>query len=352
VKRSQVLAYRLAAHGVYGSSPDDALLDLGVQDTPGGAAALALSVRGLPSRGLSFAWSFRGAPHLHRTRDLPALAAALWPLSEADAYARLAGFGTTLKKAERSGLEALALTAKAVRAVVTKETSKGDLSGRVTTKIPDAYAYWCRGCQATHVHDQLLRLAALPGGVRLGSTAPVTFVPIASRRAVPSVASGVERLVTAYLMLHGPATPADVGGFFGSSGTALKAAWPEGLAEVSVDGRKAWLPEELLPSLEGAPAPEGVRLLGPGDPYLQARDRDLLVPSKAHAKKVWTVLGNPGVLLHDGEVAGIWRAKQGGKGRLDVTVIAFGRARPDVSQEAARVATVKGASDVRVTYAD
>jgi hypothetical protein len=275
----------------------------------------------------------------------------LWPLSEADAYARLAGFGTTLKKADLSGVDAIATTAAAVRAVVTKRTAKGDLSAAVTQRIPDDLSAWCRGCQATHVQDQLLRIAAVHGGVRLASAQPVTFEPIPSRPPVPRRNDGADRLVRAYLTLHGPATPADAGGYLGTSGTAIKPAWPDGLAEVSVDGRRAWLPEERLDDLRAAAPPDGVRLLGPGDPYLQARDRDLLLPSKTDAKKVWTVLSNPGVLLADGEIAGIWRARQGGRGRLDVTVTTFGRARPDVTAEAERVAAVKGATDVRVTFA-
>ena len=166
VTRAQVLAYRLAQQGLAGGPPHDALLDLGVQDTPAGSAALALSARGLGEAGLQAVWSFRGAPHLHRSNDLRRLARALWPLSEADAYARLAGFGTTLKKADLSGVEAIAITAAAVRAVVTKRVAKGDLSAAVTKRIPDDYSYFCRSCDATHVQDQLLRVAALPGGAR------------------------------------------------------------------------------------------------------------------------------------------------------------------------------------------
>jgi hypothetical protein len=296
-------------------------------------------------------WSFRGAPHLHRASDLPRLSPALWPLSEADAYARLAGFGTTLKKAELSGVEAIATTAAAVRAVVTRTTSKGDLSAAVTKRIPDDYSAWCRGCDATHVQDQLLRVSALHGGVLLASAAPVTFAPMPKRPALPKRTEGADRLVRAYLTLHGPAAPADAGGFFGSSGTAIKPAWPDGLVEVTVGSRKAWLPEENAADLAAASLPDGVRLLGPADPYLQARDRDLLVPDKAKAKTLWTVLSNPGAVVSGGEIVGTWRAKQGGKGRLDVTVTAFGRTRPDVADEARRVAGARGAGDVRVTFA-
>jgi hypothetical protein len=353
VTRRQVLAYRALMSGLGEAPPHDALLDLGVQDTPAGAAAQALAVRGLDDEGLTPVWSFRGAPHLHRSRDLPWLAAAAWPLSDADAAARLAGFGTTLVKQGGSGLDALTTTAKAVRAVVTKPTAKGDLSAAVTKRIPDAYSLWCRGCGATHVHDQLLRLAALGGGVRIVGGSPLTFGPIPKRPPVPRAAKGTERLVTAYLTLHGPARPGDAAAFLGTGAKHVEPAWPEGLAEVRVDGAKRWLPEDALDALRNAEPPEGVRLLPPSDPYVQARDRDLLVPDKGQAKRLWTVLAGPGAVLHDGEVRGVWRAKQGGKGRLDVTVTEFAKLpRGAVTAEAERVAALRGAGDVHVTYAD
>jgi hypothetical protein len=350
VSRAQVLAYRLAMSGLAGGPPHRALLDLGVQDMQGSTAVQALAVRGLDAKGLQTAWSFRGAPHLHRTADLPELAAALWPLSENDAAARLAGFGTTLKKADRSCIDAIAETAAAIRKVVTKRTSKSDLSSGVTRLVDDDYSYWCRGCQATHVQDQLLRVAGPAGGIRMVPGPPAEFFPMARRPAVPKAPAGVERMVTAYLTLHGPATVTEVGGWFGSSGTNLKPAWPDGLAEVTVGSKKAWLPEDALDDLRSAEPVKGVLLLPPYDPYLQARDRDLLVASKPHAKQVWTVLGNPGVVLRDGEMAGIWRAKQSGKKRLDLTVTAFGKSPPAAAlqAEAERVAAVRGAAGVHL----
>jgi hypothetical protein len=355
VTRRQVLAYRSLMHGLSGGAPDDALLDLGVQDTPVGSAAQALSARGLSGSGLTTVWSFRGAPHRHRTKDLPSLAKALWPLSDDDAYARLAGFGTTLKKNGLSGVDAVATTAAAVAAVVTKPTSKGDLSAAVTKRIPDDYAFWCRGCGATHVHDQLLRLSALPGGARIVEQSPLTFDPIL-RWSVPTEAIGTQRLLLAYLTLHGPATDSDTAGYLGTAGTRVRGVWPQGLAEVRVGSRAAWLPESCRAALGAADVEPFVRLLPPSDPYLQARDRDLLVPDAAHRQALWTVLAGPGALVVDGDVKGTWRAKQARKGRLAVTVTPWAslpaKRRTDVEGEAARVAEVRGVKDVEVAFAE
>jgi Winged helix DNA-binding domain len=96
-------------------------------------------------------------------------------------------------------------------------------------------------------------------------------------------------------------------------------------------------------------------LLGAFDPYLQARDRDLIVPDKAVQKTLWPVLGRPGALLVDGEIAGTWRTKASG-GKLTISVDAFGPLRPavwkQVDAEAQRIGEVRGAQDVTVKRAD
>ncbi len=56
-----------------------------------------------------------------------------------------------------------------------------------------------------------------------------------------------------------------------------------------------------------------LRLLGPFDPYLQLRDRELLVDRAADRKDLWRTLGRPGAIVADGEVKGTWRPRTSGK---------------------------------------
>jgi hypothetical protein len=336
VNRLDVLAVRAARHGFTGSPPVDALLDLGVQDTPIGSAALALSARGLPADGLEMVWSFRGGPHLQRASDLRSLAAALLPLDDDDAAVRLAALGASLKKAGASSLEAILTTAAAVRSVVTGPTVKGDLSGGVTRAIPEAYSSYCRGCDSVHVNDLLLRLATLAGGARIVDQTPLTVAPIA-RWSVPSAPKGAERLVRAYVALHGPATQAHAAAYLGTSGPRIRSIWASDPTEPVGD-----VPEVSF-----------VRLLSHSDPYLQMRDRDVLVPDRAKAKTLWTVLSGPGALVVDGDVVGTWRAAK--KKRLDVVVTPWSRLSRDVKaaveEDALRVARVRGLDDAAVSYA-
>jgi hypothetical protein len=90
-----------------------------------------------------------------------------------------------------------------------------------------------------------------------------------------------------------------------------------------------------------------VRLLPPGDPYLQLRDRDLLVPDRQRQKEIWRMLGNPGVVLVGSEIAGTWRARASGK-KLTLTVQPFEGKIPAkaLQAEAERLAAVRGAAAV------
>jgi len=359
VTRQQVLAYRIAEHGLHRTARDEhglALFDLGVQDTSNATARLALAARlRRPAgdlAGFTLVWSYRGAPHLHRTADVPGLATALWPVSEEDAWARL----SWQAKRGMPALEGYAVAARALRDRVTRTMSKGEASATVTAGIPPGLNQWCRGCQASHVNEQLMRLAALPAGVRLElDRYPATLGPIRPWPALPGEMSGLGRVITTYLRFFGPATAGEVAGFLGTTRKSVLPHWPAGLSEVDVEGRACWLPEERVGALREAPEPPAVRLLPVLDPYLQARDRDLLVPDAAAQKALWRILGNPGALLVDGEIAGVWRVRTT-KTKIDLTVQPFAPLDPvtrsEIDTEAATIGAARGAATVRVRFDD
>jgi hypothetical protein len=68
---------------------------------------------------------------------------------------------------------------------------------------------------------------------------------------------------------------------------------------------------------------------------------------------VWKTVGEPGTVLADGRIAGIWRPRKSGR-RLTITVTAFdslpGRHRTLLQDEAEQVAPLRGASSVSVEY--
>jgi hypothetical protein len=273
----------------------------------------------------------------------------------------MARMGWQRKQVEAAGMgavDALFTTARAIRKAVGKTMTKGTASTAVTELVPESLSYWCRGCQATHIFEQLMRLAAVHGGVRLETgVSPATLTPLEGRPAIrtkPDVKAATT-VVANYLRVHGPATKSDAAGFVGTTKTSVENMWPGELAEVRVDGKAAFLPEERIPELENPREPNLVRLLPPLDPFLQARDKTLLVPDQANRKEVWKMIGNPGVVLADGEISATWRSKANGRKRLDFTISPFETfdpaARKLAEAEAERLATSRGFPDVRVIWA-
>lgn len=361
VGREQVVAYRVAAQQLDRAGelrPSElAVTDLGVQDTPYGSARLALAARtsaALDDDALILAWAARGAPHLHRVADLPALAAAFWPLSDADATARISS--TAIKEGAKLGVAAFTAAAEAMREVVTRPMPKGEVSTAVSALIPKELTYWCRACEAQHISGLLFQQAGLFAGVRIeveGARTVLAPVP-GERPAIPEEPGRVAEVVRTYLRLLGPATPAEVAGFIGTRQYELKQAWPEDLVEVTLDGNIRWITADRLAALESAERPRLSRLLPPSDPYLQARDRELIVPDEARRKEVWRILGNPGAVLVDGEIVGVWRPRKKGKSRLEIALTTFEplptRVHSELEAEADRLATARAIKTAELRY--
>lgn len=369
VSRAQVLGYRFRAQQLDRSASsvsELAVLDIGVQDSGADAARLAFDARlgstppdgGVgPGQPLALVWSLRGAPHIHRRADLDWLAGALYPLSEADATRRLNETGPSISRAGIAALEQYAIAVREMKAVVRSPMGKGAVSSAVTQRIPEVMWRDCRPCRARHISDSAMRSATLAASLEFEpGTSPPVLVP-RSRSRVPKAVdvAALQRLIAAYLTLLGPAGQADVAGYLDARRADIAAIWPDGLVEVSVDGHPGWLPADRVSAVQGAVAPESVRLLGAFDPWLQARDRWLIVPDDSVHKVLWPVLGRPGVLLVDGEVLGVWRPKASGR-KLVLTVSTFAPLPPHVwaaiEAEAERVAAVRGAASVSVTRAD
>jgi Winged helix DNA-binding domain len=126
----------------------------------------------------------------------------------------------------------------------------------------------------------------------------------------------------------------------------VKARWPDDTTEVTVEHEARWVLNPDAGHL-GEPSSATVRLLGPFDLFLQARDRRLLVPDAVRAKALWPVLGRPGAVLSGGEVAGLWRPRRSGN-RLRVQWTPWVRPsaslRRAVNEQAERLAAYRGAT--------
>ncbi|MFE6968045.1 winged helix DNA-binding domain-containing protein [Isoptericola sp. NPDC057653] len=394
VTRDDVVAFRLAAHGLAARAPAGDLAVVagrcGVQDSPPGSALLALHARaeGVTREGVDAAlgeersllrtWAMRGAPCVVPTADAAAFTAGVLPPAEEARRHLLLGVGPSLDRLGLSLTDAVDLTRAELRGVLAgRRLAIGELgaelAARIAPGLPSARrAVWeAEGPYAAGqplgegVVHFCLRVLTLEGVLcfapRDGNQAPFVLVDEWLGHPLPEVDPAAARadLLRRYLHCYGPTTRAAFATWAGVRAGDVGPWWDEvadELAPVEVapaaGGRasRGWLLADDVDALASAAMPTGVRLLPPRDPYTQLRDRATIV-AKEHHRAVWAPVGDPGTVLVDGEVAGTWRPRAKGS-RLTLAVTTFGRL-PDratalLNDEAVQVAALRGSSTVDV----
>ncbi len=347
--RDEALRFRFRLQGLAAEGPreDSPVLDLGVQDTGGpGAARWALAVRGcgLDDSQLLYAWTLRGAPHAYRRHEIAHVAAATAPYDEADAAKRVFDAAKPLRQAGIPILEALDTIACHMRDIVVAPTVKGDVSTALTDRLPGAYLRECRPCDAVHPYEQPFRLAALRAGLELvPATSPPVLRPIDGWDGpAPSVPDFLDPIRAAVHLL-GPTTPKLVAGYLDAPVRTVRSRWPQDTVEVTVDGEARDVLDDDSELLQQTPPADEVRLLGAFDPWLQVRDRELLVADRTRRSEVWRVLGRPGALMDGCEIVGTWRPRSSGDSlRLHVDVWDGSGLPPGIDEQAERLAASRG----------
>jgi len=363
VDADQVLAFRLARSGLAtrGGRGLAEAAACPASDFARDAALLALAARtdgltreryhdAIDAGDIVVAHIVRGAIHALAPGDLALYGRALIARDDDELAAQL---GRQVKGlAEEKGFaptaaldEVAAATSDALKKgrALDKNELHEELRGRVSADLMP----WCRGCKSHHVAPMLWRYATVRAGVRLD----------ADRRYVqgrPGRAPAARQAVRRFLGFYGPAQPGDFAEWAGLAKPHARRLWDEAvpdLAEVKVGTRRAWLPGDDLADLESPPAAGGIRLLPPGDPYLQKPNRPLLAPDEELRKRLFRPVASPGAVLRDGRLVGLWRARAKGR-TTELSVEKIGRlARGEVEDEAERVAALRGSSEVAVAIA-
>jgi len=140
----------------------------------------------------------------------------------------------------------------------------------------------------------------------------------------------------------------------GTSTASIRGSLPSDLVAVTVDGARTQARAAAVDRLTAADVEAAaglVRLLPPGDPLLQPRDRSVLAPDRAAQKALWPILGAPGAVLAGGGLAGIWRTRASGR-TLTVTITPWRKLakadRTALESEAELVGTVRGVGRTRL----
>jgi hypothetical protein len=177
----------------------------------------------------------------------------------------------------------------------------------------------------------------MPGKATYALAKP-SKMPLAEARA---------ELVRRFLRCYGPATHTDLASWAQTAPAHAKALFAAIADELdAVDGKRVILAADRR-RYDSPPAARGVRLLGGYDPFVGQPDREALAPDAALRKKLFPPVGRPGVVLRDGELAGLWRSRKKGD-TLEVSVEWTGEP-ADVEAEARVVATLRDCSHLELT---
>lgn len=340
----QVLAFRIATQGLTERTRSvlEVAASLVVQDSPPGAALTALNARSheperleeaLARRELVAVPNPRTAISILPAGDVAAFLAALRPPDER-------ALETVLLRAAPGDFEAARRKAVvAVGAALDGRTlSRDALHEELRGRLPPELLPWCEPCQSHHARRGLLSVAALEGRLCVAGREGRQNTFARTDQWIALGPADASAFVRRYLHHLGPSTPADFAAWAGIAPHHAKALLET--VELARIGR-AYLLAEDVPAFERPPQPRGVRLLGPGDPLLTARDKEHLIPDRDLRKQIWRPVGSPGVVLHDGVPAGTWRARKQGR-KLSFEAEWFGD-EVDIREEAERLAVLRGA---------
>jgi hypothetical protein len=344
----QVLAFRVAAQGL--ATRDRTLAEVagsfGLQDSPPSAALTALHARGADAGALDDALARRELVALPNPRT----AVAILPAADVATYLEALqppdekALETVLLRAAPGDFEAARERAVAAvgEALDGRVLSRDALHEELRGRLPAELLPWCEGCQSHHARRGLLTVAALAGRLCFAGQEgrQRAFARTDQWTALQPAHDSHAELVRRYLRHLGPSNHSDLAAWAGIAPSHAKALF-EAVEDELVEVDKAFLLAEDARAFESPPPAPGVRLLGPGDPLLGARDKERLIPDKALRKQVWRMIGSPGLVLSDGVPAGSWRARKQGK-RLRIETEWFGQ-EVDIREEAERLAALRGA---------
>ena len=343
----QIRAHRLRAHHLDQKYPFGELLTVagtcGLQNSPPGAWETAAFCRlkncTLPQlhqalyqkKELLQAWSIRGVPLIFPTADSDVFLSALIAQEGEEPWIYTKGIGLALDHLGMSFAELLPLVESAAEyledhTIKSKEELDRVLAQLVAEQLPaqkqslwnapSMYGAPDRQTVGGAAVSFLLRPCSFKGLVVFGEregisptfTSPLRWL---GHKLVPS-AQGTAELARRFLHAYGPATPRAFADWLGSTPAQTKRLWrqiEEELEPVTAAGKKAFILQAGRESFRCADTEEALLLLGPHDPYLDIRDRAILLEDTAAQRQVWRTVGNPGVILKGGKIIGIWKTR-------------------------------------------
>lgn len=282
------------------------------------------------------AWSLRGAPFIFPTLESDIFLSSLLPESdELWIYTR----GITL------ALDALQMSFNDVLSIILNVIGKLDnhliqskisldqtiadwmfpllpIEKREIWQQPSMYGMGDKQSIGGAVVSFLLRPCSYYGlivfGERIGNTPTFTSYKNWVKKSMNTNNEATINLVRKFVHCYGPTNVNAFMQWLGSCKQQAKRIWnliePE-LACVLVNGKKGYILSHDKDTflIEEKPQRE-YHLLGAYDPYLNQHNHELLLADTKFHPLVWKTISNPNIILHHGEIIGLWKATRKAKG--------------------------------------
>ena len=129
-------------------------------------------------------------------------------------------------------------------------------------------------------------------------------------------------LVEKFLHAYAPAHPGQFAEWLGCSTEQARRLWDSAglpLVQFSSRGKSLYALETDLISFT-IPTVKRTILLSSHDPYLDLRDRERILPDKKLQRLVWRTVSNPGAVLSNGKIIGIWKTVKSVKTGVSIQV--------------------------------
>lgn len=358
VTPEQIRGYRLHAHHLDKKIPAEDILTAagacGLQNTPPGAWETALYNRLADctpelledalynQKTLLQAWSYRGVPVIFPTAQSGVFLTSLVACEGEQPWVYTRGITGALDYLGMSFDDLLLRTKAAVlfldsHTVSSKEALDQTLAGIVERDLPEDKRPLWRDPSMYGSPDRqtvggaavsfLLRPCAFHSlvvfGERQDNSPTFTSFKNWTGHLPPYTDQPEKALVRKFLHCYGPATLDFFVSWTGASKAQAKRIWDsiaDEMTAVEVGGKTRYmLTEDCDILLHSRGDTERLLLLGPHDPYLDLRDREIILEDKAHQKILWQLVSNPGAVLKGGRIIGFWKGKTQ-RNKLEVTV--------------------------------
>jgi len=357
----QIRSYRLHAHHLDKKIPTDNIIDAagvcGLQNTPPGSWETSMFNRleGCTLQALNDAlynekiliqaWSYRGVPVVFPTGQSDIFLTPLMAREGEQPWIYTQGITGALDYLQMSFDDLLVYLKKTIHyldshTVKSKEALDQILADLIQDDLPkDKQKLWCDPSMYGNPDKQTVGGAAVSFllrpcsyntlvvfGERQGSSPTFTSFRNWTGHAPIGIPDADKVLVRKFLHCYGPARADHFMSWLGCSSQQAHRLWntiADEMVPIQIEGKTCYMLSADMDNLRSAEGDEEkLILLGAHDPYLDMRDRTIILEDKSFHKDVWKYVANPGVVLKGGRIIGTWKIKTIGK-KLDLSVMTW-----------------------------